>query len=233
MLAARKNSGQDKKFRSVNDRYRALAVVAALAIASAGCGGGGSTSMNGPMSAAQAEAVSGQVVQALTAALENTFGTTLPSERRPSLSGVMANAHADTSSSSGCSTTASGESCNFPVSYSGACSGGGTISVNGDISGNLNSSDTGSIAAQITIDPSGCVVSGTTFSGDPDIMVMGQVAFTDANVTFPLTFSETGGISYGPNPSGSCQLNVTYTINSLSSCTVTGTVCGQSVAGSC
>jgi hypothetical protein len=50
---------------------------------------------------------------------------------------------------------------------------------------------------------------------------------------FPLTLSEAGGISYGPHPSGSCQLNVTYTINSLSSCTASGTVCGQSVSGNC
>jgi hypothetical protein len=48
-----------------------------------------------------------------------------------------------------------------------------------------------------------------------------------------VSLTEEGGISYGPNPSGSCSLNTTYTINSVSSCTITGTVCGQSVSGTC
>ncbi|MGA9689307.1 MAG: hypothetical protein WBQ81_21305, partial [Candidatus Sulfotelmatobacter sp.] len=77
-------------------------------------------------------------------------------------------------------------------------------------------------------------VSNLIINGDPSIDLSGQINFTaNLNPAFPVVFTETGGISYGPNPSGSCQLNATYTINSSLACTVTGTVCGQSVTGSC
>ncbi len=223
--------------RSVKRRrfncYYALPVLAAiLAILCVGCGGG-SSPMNATLSAAQAQAVSQQVVQALTAALGNTFGGTpsVANEAHTSLSAAVGEAHPDTSG--GCTVTGTGESCNFPLSYTGPCSGGGTISVSGDVSGTLNSSGDGSIGTQITVTPTNCAVSGTTFNGDPDITIDGQIGFTNSNPSYPITFTEGGGISYGPNPAGSCQVNVTYTINSLSSCTVTGTVCGQSVNGSC
>jgi hypothetical protein len=72
-----------------------------------------------------------------------------------------------------------------------------------------------------------------TFTGNPDITIAGNINFTSAGPMFPVSLMEGGGISYGPNPSGTCSLNVTYTINSVSSCTVTGMVCGQSVSGTC
>jgi len=210
---------------------RRFVSVAALVMATicSSCGGG-SNSMNNNLSAAQAQAVSQQVVAAVTTALGNSLGVSLPSDKpRPSLGAILA--HPD--ASSGCTSNSNGESCNFPLSYAGACSGGGTISVAGDVSGSLNNSGSGSIDAQITVTPASCSVSGTTFNGDPNVSITGQLAFTNSGPTFPMTFSEGGGISYGPNPSGSCQLNVTYSINSISSCTVTGTVCGQSVSGAC
>ena len=187
---------------------------------------------NNSLSAAQAQAVSQQVVGAVTAALGNSLGVSLPSdEPRPSLGKVVGEIHPD--SSSDCTSSANGESCNFPLSYTGTCSGGGTISVSGDVSGTLSNSGSGSVNAQIMVTPSNCSVSNLTFNGDPDITIDGQLAFANSGPTFPITFSEGGGISYGPNPSGACQLNVTYSINSLSSCTVTGSVCGQSVNGAC
>ena len=62
-----------------------------------------------------------------------------------------------------------GPSCNIPLSYTGPCSDGGTISVSGDVSGTLDKSGDGSFSTQITITPTNCAVSGTTFNGDPDI----------------------------------------------------------------
>jgi hypothetical protein len=215
------------------NRIRSLAVVAAiLAIVGSGCGGSSSSSSNNSMSAAQAQAVSGQVVQAVTAAFTSALGgTPAANDARPSLSTVMADAHPDTSSS-GCTPTSTGQSCNLPLSYTGPCSGGGTISVSGDISGTLDNSGDGTFGTQMTITPSNCSVSGTTFNGNPDITIAGQIGFTNSNFVYPITFMEGGGISYGPNPSGSCSVNVTYSITA-SSCSVTGTVCGQSVNGSC
>ena len=232
MHSARTNSGKERRLK-VNPRRPLLVVAAILVILCGGCGSSSPSSSSNIMSAAQAQAVSQQVLQAVVAALENAFGVSPSAARdaRPSLSTVVGGIQPD--QSSGCTPTATGESCNFPLSYSGSCSGGGTISVSGDIDGTLNTSGSGSIDSQITITPANCSVSNLTFNGDPNISIGGQVGFTDGGPAFPITLMEGGGISYGPHPSGSCQLNVTYTINSLTSCTVTGTVCGQSVGGSC
>jgi hypothetical protein len=213
-----------------------LTVFAALlSILCSGCGGN-SSSMNNSMSQAQAQAVSDQISQAIAQALGTTVPAIAPatSDARPSLSTAVGHIRPD--ESGGCTPTSTGQNCNFPISLTGYPCGaqGGTISVTGDFSGTLNNSGAGSISGQLAITPAECSVSNLVLNGDPSIDVSGQVNFSnDETPVFPVTFTETGGISYGPNPSGTCQLNATYTINSLTSCTVTGTVCGQSVNGSC
>jgi hypothetical protein len=218
-----------------------LTVVAALlSIVCVGCGSSSNNNgmSNNSMSPAQAQAVSGQVVQALTQALGTAVPSFAPasSDRRPSLSTVVRDLR-PFDAPGGCTTTATGQNCNFPISlpdYQCTGSQGGTISVTGDIDGILNTSGSGSVSANITITPANCSVSNLIVNGDPSISVGGQINFTDNETpAFPITFTETGGISYGPNPSGTCQVNATYTINSSLSCTVSGTVCGQSVNGSC
>jgi hypothetical protein len=109
----------------------------------------------------------------------------------------------------------------------------GTISVTGDIDGTLTDAGAGSLSGQFTITPANCSVSNLLVNGDPSISVAGQINFTNTAITFPVVFTETGGLSYGPNPSGSCQVNATYTINAQLACTVAGTVCGQPVNGTC
>lgn len=209
----------------------ATIVAAILAIVCGACGGSSYSSGSNTLSAAQAQALSQQVVQAVVAALDSGLGIILPADSRPSLSAVFGGLHPD--QSSGCTPTMSGQDCNFPLSYTGPCSGGGTISVSGDIQGMLNNSGSGSIDAQLAITPANCSVSNFTFNGAPDISIDNQINYGNSGPIFPIDLTEGGGITYGPHPSGTCQLNVTYSINSLSSCTVTGTVCGQSVSGSC
>ena len=216
-----------------------LTVVATiLSVLCLGCGGGSNNAgmANNSMSPAQAQAVTDQVVQALTQSLGITLSSNVPatSEVRPSLATVVKDMHPYVLD--GCTSTSTGETCNLPISLIGdPCSGpkGGTISVTGDVGGSLNNAGDGSVSGQFTITPLNCSVSNLIVNGDPSISVAGQINVTDDAPTFPIVFMETGGISYGPSPSGSCQLNATYTINSLSSCTVSGTVCGQSVIGSC
>jgi hypothetical protein len=212
--------------------YRSLAVIAAiLALVSGGCGAGSSMNSDNTLSAAQAQAVSGQVADTLALALTAAFGEGSPAGARPRLSTAVGAFRPD--SASGCTPSGSGESCNFPLSYTGPCSGGGNISLSGGIDGTLNNFGDGSIATQITVTPANCSVSGTTINGDPSIALNGQINFTSGGPTYPITFMESGGISYGPNPAGSCQVNVTYSISALTSCTVTGTICGQPVSGNC
>jgi len=211
------------------------ALAAMFSILATGCGSSNNSMSNNSMSQAQAQAVSDQVSQAMSQALSGAVPATAPSAARPSLSTAVENFRPDTST--GCTPTSTGQTCNFPISLPDfPCTGaqGGTISVTGDINGSLSNSGAGSVTGQFTITPTNCSVSTLIINGDPSISVAGQITFTSNETpVFPVTLTETGGISYGPNPSGSCQVNATYTINSSLSCTVTGTVCGQSVNGSC
>ena len=213
------------------------AFVVLFSVLCVGCGGSSSNPMNTSMSPAQAQAVTDQVVQALTQSLETAIsGSARPPEGvRPSLAAVVSDLQPDTSS--GCTSTSTGYTCNWPISLmNDPCGGtqGGTISVTGDISGSLSNTQSGSVNGQFTVTPTNCSVSNLIVNGAPSIDITGQINFTN-NLTpaFPITFTEGGGISYGPNPSGTCQLNATYTISSSLACTVTGTVCGQSVSGTC
>jgi hypothetical protein len=213
------------------------AAAAMLSILSVACGGGSGSSTSAAMSQAQAEAVAEQISQAMAQALGVAVPSSVPatSGARPSLSTAVRDLRPD--SVGGCTSSPTGETCNIPISLTNyPCTGpkGGTISITGDIDGTLNNDGAGSVNGQFTITPANCSVSNLVFNGDPSISVDGQINFTDNETpTFPITFMETGGITYGPNPSGSCQLNVTYSINSSLSCTISGTVCGQSVSGSC
>lgn len=196
-----------------------------------GCGG---SSQSNTLSAAQAQAIAQQVVAALAQAIATAAsGNPNPpmSESHRHLTTALSGLRPDTSS--GCTTTSMGQTCNFPFSSSSPCPSGGSISVSGAIDGTLTTSGSGSLSTQLTVTPTNCATPTVTFNGDPNITVDGQIGFSNASPTFPVTLTEGGGISYGPNPSGSCQLSVKYSINSLTSCTVTGTVCGQSVNGSC
>jgi hypothetical protein len=207
-----------------------IMVAGCLLLMSSGCG---SSSSSHTLSAAQAQAVSQEFSTALQAALSSAFSSAAsrPRDLHPSLAVTLGNAHPEQSSD--CTSSDSGESCNIPVSYSGSCPGGGTIAVAGDLDFTLNDSGNGSGSSTITITPTGCTVSNETINGNPSVTASTSITVEDDAPVFPITLNETGGISFSPNPTGSCTFNVQYTVSSASSCTVSGTVCGQAVSGSC
>ena len=97
---------KQRRFEAIHYRILALIVVA-LAMAATGCGGSSMSSMSstsGPLTAAQAQAVSGQVVQALTVAIGDALGNVSLAEKPHSLATVLANAHPETSSSNDCTS---------------------------------------------------------------------------------------------------------------------------------
>jgi hypothetical protein len=206
-----------------------IAVAVMVPILCGGCGSGSSSSNS--MSQAQAQAVTEQLSQAVAQALATAFESPTVKAGRPSLATVVGDIRPN--ASSGCTPDGTGENCNYPISDDGPCPGGGTIAVTGDIDFTLNGSGNGSVNSQLTISPANCSVSSLVINGDPSIDVGLQWSFADSALVYPIIFTEVGGISYGPNPSGSCQFNVTNTITSATSCTITGTACGQSVSGSC
>ena len=204
----------------------AVALIILFLTLSAGCG----SSSHNNLSAAQAQAVSQEVDVALQAALTNAFSTGQAADTHPSLAAIAGDLTPDQLS---CVTSASGTTCNIPVTYSGPCPGGGTIGVSGDFDFTLNSAGDGSDNSTLTITPTNCSVSNETINGDPNITVATQINFTNDAPVFPITLTETGGISFGPNPSGSCTVNETLTITSATSCTKSGNFCGRTLSGSC
>jgi hypothetical protein len=127
----------------------------------------------------------------------------------------------------------SGESCNIPITFQGPCPKGGAISVSGDFVYTLDSSGNGSDSSTLTITPSACAVDDITFNGNPNVTFATAFQLQNNALAFPITFSGVGGITFGPNPSGSCGINVKATASSPTSCSVSGSICGRSVSGSC
>ena len=213
-----------------------LILGATLSIVCSGCGSSASNSQG--MSQAQAQAVSAQVSGAVAQALGNAFSGGNAGEsagdatvRSASLSTAATSIRPDLSS--GCTANGSGDNCNWPVSYTALCDQGGTIAVSGDLATTLNGSGNGSLSSQLTLIPTNCGIVGTVINGDPNVGFVVNMNFVNSNPVFPITIPESGTISYGPNPSGTCALNVTNTIISENSCTMTGTLCGQPVNEAC
>lgn len=204
----------------------ALTTVAIILVA---CG----SSSKPSISPAQAQAISSELFTALGSAL--VAGFTPPAAASSSAPRSLASAIPSRPAlqSSDCTVTSTGESCNAPINFQGNCPQGGTIAVSGDLIFTLDNSGNGSDSSTLTITPDNCAVSNITFNGDPSVTVSTGFVMQNNALAYPLTFSEKGGISFGPNPSGSCSINVTMTVNSPTSCTATGSVCGNSVNGSC
>src|SRR5450755_3143158 len=209
-----------------------IVAAATLSIVCSGCGSSSSNSQ--AMSQAQAQAVSAQVSGAFAQALENAFSGGSAGEgavKGRSLSTAVTSIRPD--QSSGCTQSGSGYNCNWPVSYTAPCDQGGTIAVSGDLATTLNGSGSGSLSSQLTLIPTNCGIVGTVINGDPNVGFVVNMNFVNQVPVFPITIPENGTISYGPNPSGTCALKVTNTIASENSCTMTGTLCGQSVNEAC
>lgn len=208
------------------------ASVVGLALLMIGCGSSNSMnrSMNNSLSPAQAQsvatAVSSGVVQAMTGALGAGVIDPLPT-------GMRRIDPAPNTSAISCVSSATGESCTWPIATTFNCPGGGTMAVAGDLSGTLSNTGNGSAQAQITATPANCSVNGVVLNGDPSVTVAGQASIGNYAPVWPVTGTETGGVTFGPNPSGSCQLNLKFSVNASLNCTVTGTACGETVSGSC
>lgn len=214
-----------------NASFRATCAIAALASLSLlciTCGGSSHT-----LSQAQAQAISQEVFTALNSAMVAglTPTGTSTAATRPSLGEILE--RAQPAQSSGCTVTNSGESCNIPITYQGACPNGGTISVSGDFNYTLDNSGNGSDSSTLTVTPAACAVDNVTFNGNPSVTFATQFNLQNYGLAFPITFSGMGGISYGPNPTGSCSITVKATAASIGSCSVSGSICGRSVSGSC
>jgi hypothetical protein len=107
------------------------------------------------------------------------------------------------------------------------------MNVAGDIVYMLDNSGNGSDSSTLMVTPSSCVVDNLTINGDPNVTFATQFDLKNNALAFPLTFSGMGGISFGPNPAGSCSINVKATVASPTTCSVSGSICGRSISGNC
>jgi hypothetical protein len=216
-----------------NSSFRvACAIVALISLSFLCITCGGSSHSN--LTQAQAQAISAELFTALSSAMVS--GLTPPigasaADRPASLGGIVE--HTQSAQPSDCVISDNGESCNIPITYQGACPKGGTISVTGDFMYTLDNSGNGSDSSTLTITPSSCALDEVTFNGNPNVTFATSFMLQNNALAFPITFSGLGGITYGPNPSGSCSINVKATATSLTSCSVSGSICGRSVSGSC
>ena len=216
----------------MNGSVSCLIVLAAmLSVVCSGCGSSNSKGMSQAQAQAVSEQVSGAVAQALSNAFSSGNSAGNGAVRGESLSTQLTSIRPD--QSYGCTQSGSGQNCNWPVSYNTPCPQGGTIAVTGDLETTLNGSGSGPLSSQLTLTPANCGISNTIVNGNPNVAVGVKLNFVNSVPVFPITINEGGNISYGPNPSGTCSVQLTYTITSATSCTSTGTVCGQSVSGAC
>jgi len=208
----------------------AIAALISISFVCMTCGG----SSHSNLSQAQAQAISAELFTALSSALVSglipTTGASA-AESHASLGGIVAGARS--AQPSDCVISENGESCNIPIAYQGPCPKGGTIGVAGDFIYTLDNSGNGSDSATLTITPSACAINDITFNGNPNVTFATAFRLQNYELAFPLTFSGVGGITYGPNPSGSCSINLKATASSPTSCSVSGSICGRSISGNC
>jgi hypothetical protein len=209
-------------------RLVSIAAVLFTAILWTGCG----NPSNNSISNAQAQAISQEFVSAVQSAMTSGFasGAAVTARAHESLAKIIRQARPETSP--GCPANSNGWTCNFPVSYTGPCPSGGTISVSGDFDMTLNDSGDGSDSSTLTVRPSNCVLSNLTINGDPSVMLAATIILANNALSYPVTMTENGGISYGPHPAGRCTVNVSLVFGATS-CRVSGNVCGHSVSGNC
>lgn len=208
----------------------AIAVLTLLALVTITCGG---SSHSNNLSQAQAQAVSAELFSALNSAMVASLphAASSSSTARPSLGEIFERAQSPQPSA--CTVTPTGQMCNTPISFQGPCPSGGTINVTGDFIYTLDNSGNGSDSSTLTVTPKACVVDNLTLNGDPSVTFSTQFNLQNSMLAFPIMFSGMGGISFGPNPSGSCSINVKATVASPTSCSVSGSICGRTVSGNC
>ncbi len=88
--------------------------------------------------------------------------------------------------------------------------------------------------------PAACDENGIVLNGDPNITLASKETIANDTLVWPVTVTLRGGFAFAPDlsgtaqvPSGTCQINLQLSATEGGACTVSGTLCGQSVNGSC
>ena len=217
--------------RSLIDAVILVAVLSTLTGCGSSGGGGGSNGGNGNsnnLTQAQAQqlgsSVANDIDKALANAMSNAEVPMNATSRANMLVALRRGSQADTAPKPEGSATLSG-------TYT--CPDGGSIGV----AGSFNSTST-SLSGSVTETPHSCSDGTVILNGNPDVTV--GVQGNDNGTTATVSITIGGGVSYGPAagvqfPSGSCSCNVTASASvndstgNVTSSSISGSVCGQSV----
>ncbi|MBI2401953.1 MAG: hypothetical protein HYV20_04310 [Gemmatimonadetes bacterium] len=123
------------------------------------------------------------------------------------------------------------------VSHTQSCSGGGSISVSGSLSGSIDSeTHDGSLSLNVTQSFTDCRITrggkDFTVSGSPNLQLSGTITIVNGLPSGPQTLSFTGAFrwSAADGRSGSCDIDLTISWSLASPSTVTGTACGHQIS---
>jgi hypothetical protein len=215
-----------------------IANVATLALVGAallfvGCGS--SNSKSNQLTQAQAQQLSSDTFADAVAALQDVAGQAggLDSGRMSTPLAALSKGSKSLTRVNPDSVACSGFNCTITsVVYN--CVDGGTITINGSTSA---SSSSGSL--DLTLTPAGCSDGTLVINGNPSITMDAQA--TDNGTTTTATATIDGDISFSPVqagqfPSGSCSSNLSLNLaildstGTLATCSVSGSMCGQTVS---
>jgi len=201
-----------------------LSVIPLLILLLTACGTSKSNSGDNNLSPAQAQEIAHAMSEGVSQSVGGGFGAFSAAANHK----VIRKTEFANDSGPSCS----GDNCTWQISDTFACAQGGTLSVSGFVSGSLDGYGDGSVQEQISEVPGSCAVDGIVFNGDPQLTVSGGIQMSNWNPVWPLTGTLSGGVSFRPNPSGVCQFNLNFSVNSDLTGTYSGTACGQAVSGS-
>lgn len=137
------------------------------------------------------------------------------------------------------SASSPAETINETFSSSDSCDGGGTISVSGSVTGDVDdTTGEGNAELELTMNFTNCLVTGQTrqytVSGDPNITMAGDFEFTQTSFSF--TFQVRGGFSFTTDDgrSGTCAVSIDVSgsfdqSTGSSSESVNGSMCGRNI----
>jgi len=163
----------------------------------------------------------------------DSTGDTLSSAEAYAIFSELQFAISDALSAQG-SAAGSGPALASPITpVTGTCGGGGTVTVSGDVTDNIDSqTGFGTLTFDLVEAIDACVVQTTgtdfTVSGHPNVTVAGDLTISQGSIDG--TYAMGGGFSYTADDgrAGTCGVDVSLDFSNLS---VSGKVCGRNISG--
>lgn len=136
------------------------------------------------------------------------------------------------SAGTGASSTAPAAAETF--THTAPCANGGSVTVSGTFTDNVNSSGNGTISYNMTQTPSSCQVTTSsgnfTMSGDPNVTIAMSYPVSNWQAAGELSWTMKGGFRYGGESTGSCRVDMTYRMNPQTARgSMSGSICGNRI----